>query len=150
MVIAAEPSSRATPGISSGGRSGPARDVDAVGPPMLQPGTLAMAFGGGVRQLAAGLGVELDTVGESCERLAAPDTLEIASGTIPEGTAAAVRFEIRGLLVRRFRPAAYAGLFAVTWPGARPWDRSGWRILNLIFVPVRCSCRAGHLPIHRF
>jgi hypothetical protein len=67
-------------------------------PPMLQPGTLATAFGGVVRQLAAGLGVELDTVEESYERLAAPDTFEIASGTIPEGTAAAVRFEIRGVL----------------------------------------------------
>ena len=44
-------------------------------PPMLEPGTLATAFGGVVRQLAAGLGVELDTVEESYERLAAPDTL---------------------------------------------------------------------------
>ena len=73
------------------------KPMDQV-PPMLQPGTLAMAFGGVVRQLAEGLGVELDTVVESYERLAAPDTFEIAAGTIPEGTAAAVRFEIRGVI----------------------------------------------------
>jgi 4-hydroxy-tetrahydrodipicolinate reductase len=67
-------------------------------PPMLAPGTLAMAFGGVVRQLAEGLGAELDSVEESHERLAAPDTFEIASGTILQGTAAAVRFEIRGVI----------------------------------------------------
>src|ERR1700730_16210750 len=50
-------------------------------PPMLQPGTLAMAFGGVVRQLAAGLGVELDTVEESYERLAAAEPLGSGSGT---------------------------------------------------------------------
>jgi 2,4-diaminopentanoate dehydrogenase len=67
-------------------------------PPMLQPGTLAMAFGGVVSQIAAGLGAELGTIEESCERLAAPDTFEIGAGTIREGTAAAVRFEIRGVI----------------------------------------------------
>jgi 4-hydroxy-tetrahydrodipicolinate reductase len=67
-------------------------------PTMLEPGTLATAFGGIVSQLAEGLGVELDSVEEFHERLAAPDTFEITAGTIPEGTAAGVRFEIRGMV----------------------------------------------------
>ena len=50
-----------------------------------------------MRQLAAGLDVELDEVTESVVRLSAPEKFDIASGTIPEGTHAALRFEVRGM-----------------------------------------------------
>lgn len=66
-------------------------------PLLLQPGMLSMAWGSVVRQLAAGLDVELDAVEESYERLPAPETFDIASGTIKEGTAAALRFKVRGM-----------------------------------------------------
>ncbi|MGY6651240.1 NAD(P)H-dependent amine dehydrogenase family protein [Amycolatopsis sp. TRM77291] len=66
-------------------------------PLLLQPGVLSLAWGSVVRQLAAGLDVELDGVEEVYERLPAPETFEIASGTIKEGTAAALRFEVRGM-----------------------------------------------------
>lgn len=66
-------------------------------PLLLQPGVLSLAWGSVVRQLAAGLDVELDSVEESYERLPAPETFDIASGTIKEGTAAALRFEVRGM-----------------------------------------------------
>ena len=66
-------------------------------PMLLQPGVLALAWGSVVRQLAAGLDVELDAVEESYERLPAPETFEVSSGTIDEGTAAALRFEVRGM-----------------------------------------------------
>ncbi|PXY20654.1 diacylglycerol kinase [Prauserella muralis] len=66
-------------------------------PMLLQPGVLSLAWGSVVRQLAAGLGVELDGVEEHHERLPAPETFGIASGTIEKGTAAALRFEIRGM-----------------------------------------------------
>jgi 4-hydroxy-tetrahydrodipicolinate reductase len=67
-------------------------------PMMLQPGILSMAFGSVVSQIAAALGVELDSVEEFYEQLPAPETFEIAAGTIPAGTAAGVRFEIRGIV----------------------------------------------------
>ena len=66
-------------------------------PLLLQPGVLSLAWGGVVRQLAAGLDVELDGVEERYTRLPAPETFEVAAGTVPAGTAAALRFEVRGM-----------------------------------------------------
>ncbi|WP_158888809.1 diacylglycerol kinase [Amycolatopsis anabasis] len=71
-------------------------DLDDT-PMLLQPGVLSLAWGSVVRQLAAGLGVELDGVEERHERLPAPEAFEIPSGTIGRGTAAALRFEVRGM-----------------------------------------------------
>ncbi|MFF2083400.1 diacylglycerol kinase [Nocardia sp. NPDC058176] len=67
-------------------------------PLLLQPGVLSLAWGSVVRQLAAGMGVELDEVTETYERLPAHETFTIASGEIAEGTAAALRFEVRGMV----------------------------------------------------
>ncbi|MPY82192.1 MAG: diacylglycerol kinase [Actinophytocola sp.] len=72
------------------------RPMDEV-PMLLQPGVLSLAWGSVVRQLAAGLDVTLDEVTERSERLPAPETFEIDSGTIPARTAAALRFEVRGM-----------------------------------------------------
>jgi hypothetical protein len=72
------------------------RPLDDI-PMLLQPTVLTMAWGSVVRQLAAGIGVELDAVEEEYVRLPAPETFEIASGTIEKGTAAALRFEVRGM-----------------------------------------------------
>ncbi|MDT4923720.1 MAG: hypothetical protein QOG01_1433 [Pseudonocardiales bacterium] len=66
-------------------------------PMLLQPGVLSLAWGSVVRQLAAGLDVELDELKETVVKLPAPDTFEIASGTIEEGTMAALRFEVLGM-----------------------------------------------------
>lgn len=62
-------------------------------PMLLQPGVLSLAWGSVVRQLAAGL----DAVEESYVRLPAPETFEVDAGTIEKGTAAALRFEVRGM-----------------------------------------------------
>jgi 2,4-diaminopentanoate dehydrogenase len=67
-------------------------------PMLLQPGVLTMAWGSVVHQLAAGLGIELDAVEESFVRLPAPETFSIASGTVEKGTAAALRFEVKGMV----------------------------------------------------
>ena len=72
------------------------RSLDET-PMLLQPGVLTMAWGSVVRQIAAGLGVELDEVAEWHTRLAAPDTFAVSAGTIEKGTAAALRFEVRGM-----------------------------------------------------
>jgi 2,4-diaminopentanoate dehydrogenase len=66
-------------------------------PMLLQPGVLSLAWGSVVRQLAAGLAVELDEVTETYVREPAPDDFDIASGHITKGTAAALRFEVRGM-----------------------------------------------------
>ncbi|MFD0535820.1 dihydrodipicolinate reductase [Actinomadura luteofluorescens] len=72
------------------------RPMDDV-PMLLQPGVLTMAWGSVVRQIAAGLGVELDEIAEWHTRLPAPETFAVSAGTIEKGTAAALRFEVRGM-----------------------------------------------------
>lgn len=79
-------------------------DVMGFGKPMdeipmlLQPGVLSIGWGSVVRQLAAGLGVELDGIEETYVREPAPEAFDIASGHIPKGSAAALRFEVIGLV----------------------------------------------------
>jgi hypothetical protein len=72
------------------------RQLDDI-PMLLQPGILTMAWGSVVRQIAAGLDVELDSVEEWYERLPAPEKFDVDSGPIEEGTAAALHFEVRGM-----------------------------------------------------
>lgn len=67
-------------------------------PMLLQPGVLSLAWGSVVRQLAAGLDIALDEVTEEYTRVPAPEDFDIASGHIAEGTAAALRFEVRGMV----------------------------------------------------
>jgi hypothetical protein len=67
-------------------------------PMLLQPGVLSLAWGSVVRQLAAGLGIELDEVTERQERIPAPEDFDIAAGHIPKGSAAALRFEVLGIV----------------------------------------------------
>ncbi|MEW5807957.1 MAG: diacylglycerol kinase [Actinomycetota bacterium] len=66
-------------------------------PMLLMPGVLSLAWGSVVRQLAAGLDLELDEVTETHVRVPAPEDFDIASGHIAEGTTAAIRFEVRGM-----------------------------------------------------
>jgi 2,4-diaminopentanoate dehydrogenase len=79
-------------------------DVMGFGKPMdeipmlLQPGVLSLAWGSVVRQLAAGLGIALDQVTEQYVREPAPEDFDIASGHIPKGSAAGVRFEVLGMV----------------------------------------------------
>jgi hypothetical protein len=73
------------------------KPIDEI-PMLLQPGVLSLAWGSVVRQLAAGLGLELDAVEEMYVREPAPEDFDIASGHIPKGSAAALRFEVLGLV----------------------------------------------------
>jgi hypothetical protein len=67
-------------------------------PMLFQPGVLSVAWGCAIRQLAAGLNIELDSISESYEREPAPEAFDIAAGHIPKGGVAAVRFEITGMV----------------------------------------------------
>jgi 2,4-diaminopentanoate dehydrogenase len=74
-----------------------AKPLDEI-PMLLQPGVLTMAWSSVVRQIAAGIGVELDSVEEWYEREAAPFDFEVDAGPVPKGSAAALHFEVRGML----------------------------------------------------
>jgi hypothetical protein len=73
------------------------KPLDEV-PMLFQPGVLGIAWGCGIRQLAAGLNISLDSITESYEREPAPEAFDIAAGHIPKGGVAAVRFEIKGMV----------------------------------------------------
>jgi 2,4-diaminopentanoate dehydrogenase len=67
-------------------------------PMLFQPGVLSIAWGTAVRQLAAGLGVEVDEIRDSVEQEPAPEDLDVAAGHIAKGTVAALRFQIEGMV----------------------------------------------------
>ncbi|MCV7259113.1 NAD(P)H-dependent amine dehydrogenase family protein [Mycobacterium shimoidei] len=67
-------------------------------PILLQPGVLSIAWGTAIRQLAAGLGIEIDEITENYEREPAREAFDIAAGHVPKGSVAAIRFEITGMV----------------------------------------------------
>lgn len=79
-------------------------DIMGFGQPMeqipflLQPGVLQIGWGSVVRQLAKGLDITLDAVVETYTRGGAPEAFDIATGHIPQGSMAALRFEVSGML----------------------------------------------------
>ncbi len=73
------------------------RELDDV-PFLLTPGVLTLAWGSVVRQIAAGLGVTLTGIEEWYEREPAHEDFDIPAGTIRRGTAAALHFEVRGMV----------------------------------------------------
>ena len=73
---------------------------NAIGdlPMLYQPGVLSIAWGTAIRQLAAGLGIEVDEIKDAGEQEPAPEDFDVAVGTIKKGTVAAVRFQIEGMV----------------------------------------------------
>ena len=73
---------------------------NAIGdlPMLYQPGVLSIAWGTAIRQLAAGLGIEVDEIKDAVEQDPAPEDFDVAVGTIKKGTVAAVRFQIEGMV----------------------------------------------------
>lgn len=68
-------------------------------PILLVPGVLSLAWGCVVNVIAAGLGVELEDVRERViEKVPAPETFQVPSGTVEKGTMAGLRFEIQGIV----------------------------------------------------
>ena len=105
--------------------------LDAT-PLLLVPGVLSFAWGGTVRSLAAGLGVEVEALREVHERRPAPSTIDLGFGVVEEGTTAALRFEVQGIVggaprivlehVTRLDDA-----LAPDWP--QPVGHSGYRVV---------------------
>jgi hypothetical protein len=106
------------------------RDVFGFGQPMDHtpsmglPGVQAGTWGPPVRLVADALGVELDEIRETYERVPTPRRLDVACGVIEAGTVGAVRFETIGVVdgrdavviehVNRMAPD-----LAPDWPTAR-------------------------------
>lgn len=65
---------------------------------LFQPGMLSLGWGGSVRSVAAGLGVELEKVYEVHERLPLEQDVENGMGVFKAGTTGAMRFEVRGVV----------------------------------------------------
>ena len=89
---------------------------NAIGdlPMLYQPGVLSIAWGTAIRQLAAGLGIEVDEIKDAVEQEPAPEDFDVAVGTIKKGTVAAVRFQIEGMV--KGKPVIIVG----TSPGCGP------------------------------
>jgi 2,4-diaminopentanoate dehydrogenase len=87
-------------------------------PMLLQPGVLGIAWGTAIRQLAAGLGIEVDEIAESYQREPAPEDFEIAVGRVAKGTVAVLQFEIRGMV--KGRPAIVIEHVTRLRPDLRP------------------------------
>ena len=67
-------------------------------PLLLIPGVLSFAWGGVIKVLADGLGVEIEELREVHERRPAPAKIDLGFGVIEEGTTAAMRFEVQGIV----------------------------------------------------
>ena len=65
---------------------------------LFRPGMLSLGWGGSVRSVAAGLGVELERVYEVHERLPLAQDVENGMGLFEAGTTGAMRFEVRGVV----------------------------------------------------
>jgi 2,4-diaminopentanoate dehydrogenase len=66
-------------------------------PIMFQPGVLMSLWGGQVKSLADGLGIELDDVRERHETWVTPEPIECAMMSVAAGRVAAVRFAVEGV-----------------------------------------------------
>jgi 4-hydroxy-tetrahydrodipicolinate reductase len=67
-------------------------------PYLLEPGVLSLAWGGTVRLVAEGLGVELDEIREVHERRPADADIHTPNGVVKAGTTGALRFEVQGIV----------------------------------------------------
>ncbi|ODQ86069.1 diacylglycerol kinase [Mycolicibacterium holsaticum] len=92
-------------------------------PLLFQPGVLSIAWGTAIRQLAAGLGVEVDEIKDSVEQEPAPEDFDVAVGTIKKGTVAALRFQIEGMV--KGKPVIVVEHITRLRPDLRPdWAQS--------------------------
>jgi 4-hydroxy-tetrahydrodipicolinate reductase len=107
----------------------------------------AAAFGPSLRALADAIGAPLDDVQSSGEVAVAPRDVEIAAGTVPEGTVAAQRMVVTG--TRRGRPLL---TFRANWYCATDvepaWDlrETGWRLQVDGDVPLDVDIRFPVAP----
>jgi 2,4-diaminopentanoate dehydrogenase len=107
--------------------------IDSPLPPYLAPGRLTRYWGPTVEMVASGLGLEVDRIQETTDRMATEEDLDLGIGRVQAGTVAALRFEVQGFVggrqvvtlehVSRLHPSV-----APDWP--QPLVRDGcYRII---------------------
>ena len=101
-------------------------------PLLLLPGGLSLAWGGVVKVLAAGLGVEVDELREVHERRPAARDIDLGFGVVERGTTAALRFEVQGIVDGEVRIVVehvtrLADELCPDWP--QPAGHSGYRVI---------------------
>jgi 4-hydroxy-tetrahydrodipicolinate reductase len=65
---------------------------------LLAPGSISFAWGGVIRLIAEGVGVEVDEIREIHERVAATRPIRIGAHVVEPGTMGALRFEVQGMI----------------------------------------------------
>ena len=105
--------------------------LDAT-PLLLIPGVLTFAWGGVIKMLAAGLGVDVDEIREVHERQPAKADLDLGFGVVEAGTTAALRFEVQGIVdgepkIVVEHVTRLADELAPEWP--QPAGHSGYRVI---------------------
>ena len=103
-----------------------------AGPCAIESRELAIETAGRLKAIAAGLGVELDDMRESHERLPAPETIDLGFGVVEAGTTAALRFQLEGLVDGRpvvvlEHVTRLDDALAPEWP--QPVGHSGYRVI---------------------
>src|ERR1700743_2252840 len=83
-------------GVEGMNYMGFAKPMDEI-PMLLHPAMRGIAWGTAVRQLAAGLGIDVAEITESYQREPAPEDFDIAIGHVAKGTVAVLQFYIRGM-----------------------------------------------------
>jgi len=101
-------------------------------PLLLIPGVLSFAWGGVVKVLGAGLGIEIDELREVHERKPALEKIDLGFGVVEEGTTAAMRFEVQGYVDGKQRVVLehvtrLDDALAPEWP--QPAGHSGYRVI---------------------
>jgi hypothetical protein len=118
-------------------------------PLLLLPGVLSFAWGGVIKVLAAGLGVEVEELREVHERRPAPERIDLGFGAIEAGTTAAMRFEVQGIV----RGEARIILEHVTrlddalcpdWP--QPVGAGGYRVIVTGTPSYQCDVQMTARP----
>jgi 2,4-diaminopentanoate dehydrogenase len=111
-------------------------------PILLAPGILSLAWGGVVKQLAAGLGIEIDEMRERHERRPAERTFTVGNMTVEQGTTAGLRFEVIGVSGGEPRVIVehvtrMANDIAPDWPA--PPGKGGYRVEITGSPNMRCD-----------
>jgi 2,4-diaminopentanoate dehydrogenase len=101
-------------------------------PLLLIPGVLSFAWGGTLKAIAAGLGVEVEDLREVHERQPALETIDLGFGVVEKGTTAAMRFEVQGIVdgepkIILEHVTRLDDELAPEWP--QPVGHSGYRVV---------------------
>jgi 4-hydroxy-tetrahydrodipicolinate reductase len=118
-------------------------------PLLLIPGVLSFAWGGTLKTLAAGLGVEIDELRETHERRAAPDKIDLGFGVIEEGTTAALRFEVQAIVGGKERivlehVTRLDDALCPDWP--QPVGEGGYRVIVTGTPSYQCDVQMTAKP----